>query len=193
MGRIRHRSAHHHRRNQGRDEARAEGHPDRQVHLGMDAGVPLRCCSLQGHSSRQRRPSDRGSRRQAARNDALDRQEQAGRQGEELRSAFNEKKESRSALRLSVQELQRLHRIIAFHGIRHVRLALFLVIRGQCFFRHGEFLLRHLLAARIGDLTHVSLELRHACLVANHVGLREGRGNAGGGYRGCNQYFSQHL
>lgn len=37
---------------------------------------------------------DRGSRREAACNDALDRQEQAGRQGEKLRSACDEQKEA---------------------------------------------------------------------------------------------------
>jgi ketol-acid reductoisomerase len=50
------RSAHHHRRNQGRDEARTARHPVRQVHLRVDAG-------MQG----RRRPA---SRRPAALNDA---------------------------------------------------------------------------------------------------------------------------
>ena len=41
---------------------------------------------LQGHPPHERQPPDRGSRREAARHDAVDRQEQAGRQGEELRA-----------------------------------------------------------------------------------------------------------
>ena len=40
--------------------------------------------ALQGHPPHERQPPDRGSRRQAARHDAVDRQEQAGRQGQEL-------------------------------------------------------------------------------------------------------------
>ena len=40
--------------------------------------------ALQGHPPHQRQPPDRGSRRQAARDDAVDRQEPAGRQGQEL-------------------------------------------------------------------------------------------------------------
>ena len=39
--------AHHHGRYQGRDEARPEGHPDRQVHVGMGcrSTVPVRHAS----------------------------------------------------------------------------------------------------------------------------------------------------
>ena len=48
-------------------------------------GMPGRPAELQGDAPPRRRAPDRGSRRQAARHDALDRQEQAGRQGEELR------------------------------------------------------------------------------------------------------------
>ena len=47
--RVRLGPARHHRRDQGRDEAHPEGHPDRQVHVAMDAGVPLRPAALQGH------------------------------------------------------------------------------------------------------------------------------------------------
>jgi hypothetical protein len=51
----------------------------------LDAGISRRRSrSLQGHPPHQRRPPDRGSRREAARHDAVDRQEQAGRQGQEL-------------------------------------------------------------------------------------------------------------
>ena len=90
--------AHHHRRDQGRDEARAEGHPDRQVHLRMDAGIPRRHAALQGHPPQQRQPPDRGSRRQAARMMPWIAQEQAGRQGQELIHDFiNAEKNRRSA------------------------------------------------------------------------------------------------
>jgi len=77
--------AHHHRRDQGRDEARAEGHPDRQVHLGMDAGISFGHGALQGHPPHERQPPDRAGRREAARHDAVDLQEQARRQGAQLR------------------------------------------------------------------------------------------------------------
>jgi ketol-acid reductoisomerase len=49
------RPAHHHRRNQGRDEARAARHPDRQVHLRLDAGKQGRRSPLQGHPPHERR------------------------------------------------------------------------------------------------------------------------------------------
>ena len=48
--------------------------------------------ALQGHPPQQRQPPDRGSRRQAARHDAVDRQEQAGRQGQELSTADEDEK-----------------------------------------------------------------------------------------------------
>ena len=56
--------AHHHRRDQGRDEARAEGHPDRQVHVATGcrstaAGLPR----FKAIRRTQRQPPDRGSRR----------------------------------------------------------------------------------------------------------------------------------
>ena len=44
---------------------------------------------LQGHAPPHRRAPDRGSRREAARHDALDHEEQAGRQDQELRPARN--------------------------------------------------------------------------------------------------------
>ena len=46
--------------------------------------VQGRPAHVQGHPPQQRRAPDRGGRREAARHDALDRQEQAGRQGAEL-------------------------------------------------------------------------------------------------------------
>ena len=48
------------------------------------AGKPGRPAELQGHAPARRRASDRRGRRPAPRHDALDRQEQAGRQDEEL-------------------------------------------------------------------------------------------------------------
>ena len=48
--------------------------------LDNKAGQP----ELQGQRASRRRAPDRGGRRRAARDDALDRQEQAGRQGQEL-------------------------------------------------------------------------------------------------------------
>ena len=56
----------------------------RQVRPRLGAGEQGRPGLVQGHARPGRRASDRGSRRQAARHDAVDRQEQAGRQGEEL-------------------------------------------------------------------------------------------------------------
>ena len=82
--RVRLGPARHHGRNQGGDEAHPEGHPDRQVHVDVDAGVPLRPAALQGHAPAQRRAPDRGGRRQAARHDALDQGAGAGRQEQEL-------------------------------------------------------------------------------------------------------------
>ena len=73
------------RRDQGGDEARARRHPDRQVHARLDAGEQGQPDLVQGDARPRQRASDRGGRRQAARDDALDRQEQAGRQGHELR------------------------------------------------------------------------------------------------------------
>ena len=46
--RVRHRPAHHHRRDQGRDEARAGRHPDRPVRPRLDAGEQGRPGQLQG-------------------------------------------------------------------------------------------------------------------------------------------------
>ncbi len=72
------------------DEFRAEmkrilqGHPDRRVHLRLDPRVQGRPAALQGHPPPQRRPPDRGGRRQAARHDALDQGEGPGRQEQEL-------------------------------------------------------------------------------------------------------------
>jgi Zn-dependent alcohol dehydrogenase len=80
----------HHGRDQGGDEAHPEGHPDRQVHVAVDARVPLGPAALQGHAPPQRRASDRGGRRQAARHDALDQGAGAGGQGQELAIACHE-------------------------------------------------------------------------------------------------------
>ncbi len=77
--------ADHHARNQGRDEAGAGRHPGGQVHPRLDAGEPCQPDLVQGDARARQRPSDRGSRRETARHDALDRSEQAGRQGEELK------------------------------------------------------------------------------------------------------------
>ena len=78
------RAAHHHRRDQGGDEARAEGHPVRQLHLRMDAGMAFGRGAVQGDPAHERQPPDRGGRRAPARHDAVDRRQQAGRQGKEL-------------------------------------------------------------------------------------------------------------
>jgi hypothetical protein len=84
MGRICLRPAHHHRRDQGRDEARPQRHPDRQVHLRLDAGIQGRRVALQGHPPHERPSPDRGSRRKAARHDAVDQGQRARRQVQEL-------------------------------------------------------------------------------------------------------------
>ena len=59
-----------------------------QVRPRLGAGEQGRPGQLQGHPRQGRRASDRGSRRQAARHDALDCQEQAGGYGEELTSSW---------------------------------------------------------------------------------------------------------
>ena len=82
--RVRHRSAHHHARDQGRDEARAGRHPVGQVHPRLDAGEQGQPDLVQGDPRPHGRPSDRGSRREAARHDAVDQGEGAGRQEQEL-------------------------------------------------------------------------------------------------------------
>ena len=61
-------------------------HPVRQVRPRLDAGEQGQPDLVQGHPRQARRASDRGSRRQAARHDALDQEGRAGRQDEELRS-----------------------------------------------------------------------------------------------------------
>ena len=67
-----------------RDEAHPQGHPDRRLHLQLDPRVQGRPAAVQGHPPPQRRPPDRGGRRQAARHDALDQGTGAGRQEQEL-------------------------------------------------------------------------------------------------------------
>ena len=49
------RAAHHHRRDPRRDAQRPQGHPDRRVHLGMDARVQGRPAEVQGDPAQQRR------------------------------------------------------------------------------------------------------------------------------------------
>ncbi len=71
-------------RGQGRDEARAGRYPDRQVRPRLDAGEQGQPDQLQGHPPPPVRTPDREGRRKAARNDAVDQQERAGRQDEEL-------------------------------------------------------------------------------------------------------------
>jgi hypothetical protein len=79
--RIRLRPAHRHRRDQGRDEARPRRHPVRPLRARLDAGEQGQPDLVQGDArAAARRASDRAGRRQAARDDAVDRQEQAGRQ-----------------------------------------------------------------------------------------------------------------
>ena len=63
-------------------------HPVRQVHPRLDAGEQGQPDLVQGDPRPRQRPPDRGGRREAARDDAVDRQEQAGRQGAELNGAF---------------------------------------------------------------------------------------------------------
>jgi len=62
----------------GRDETRARRYPVRPLRARLGAGEQGRSAFVQGDARARRRPSDRGSRRQAARHDALDCQEQAG-------------------------------------------------------------------------------------------------------------------
>ncbi len=78
------RPAYHHRRDESGDEARAGGHPVRPLRARLDAGEPRQPIELQGHPPPPRRASDRAGGREAARHDAVDQQERAGGQGEEL-------------------------------------------------------------------------------------------------------------
>ena len=75
------------RRDQGRDEAGAGRHPEGQVRPRLGAGEQGRPGQLQGHPRQGRRASDRRSRREAARHDAVDCEEQAGRYRQELTTA----------------------------------------------------------------------------------------------------------
>jgi ketol-acid reductoisomerase len=70
--------------NQGGDEARAARHPVRQVHLRVDAGKQGRQARFKATRRLQRRAPDRGSRREAARHDAVDQVQRPGRQGAQL-------------------------------------------------------------------------------------------------------------
>ena len=69
---------------QGRDEARPRRHPVGQIHPRLDAREPGQPDLVQGDARPRQRPSDRRGRGETARHDALDRQEQARRQGQEL-------------------------------------------------------------------------------------------------------------
>jgi Acetohydroxy acid isomeroreductase, NADPH-binding domain/Acetohydroxy acid isomeroreductase, catalytic domain len=77
-----------HRGNPRRDEAHPQRHPDRQVRARLDAGEPRQPDLVQGDAGEERRPPDRGGRRQAARHDAVDQAARHGRQVEELIHAF---------------------------------------------------------------------------------------------------------
>ena len=70
---------------EGRDEAGAWRHSVGQIHSRLDAGEPGQPNLVQGDAGARQRPSDRRGRGEIARHDALDRQEQARRQGEKLR------------------------------------------------------------------------------------------------------------
>ena len=72
------------------DETKAEmkkhsrRHPVRQVRARLDAGEPRQPDLVQGHARQDRRPSDRGGRREAARHDAVDQAARDGRQEPQL-------------------------------------------------------------------------------------------------------------
>ena len=61
-----------------------DGHSGGPLHARLDARMQGRAAELQGHAPQQRRAPDRRGRREAACDDALDRQEQACRQGPQL-------------------------------------------------------------------------------------------------------------
>ena len=82
--RVRHRPAHRHRRDQGRDEEGAGRHPVRQVHSRLDAGEQGQPDLVQGHPRQAGRAPDRAGGRQAPRNDAVDQAAGAGGPFEEL-------------------------------------------------------------------------------------------------------------
>jgi len=73
-----------HRRDQGRDGPGAEGHPDRRIRQVLHPGNPRWCPGAGVAPSPERRAPDRGGGRQAARDDAVDQGQQAGRPLEEL-------------------------------------------------------------------------------------------------------------
>ena len=76
--------AHRHRRDQGRDEARAGRHPVRPLRARLDAREQGQPGLVQGHAQEDVGAPDRGDRRQAARHDAVDQGTRAGRQDAEL-------------------------------------------------------------------------------------------------------------
>ena len=77
--------AHHQCRDPCRDEARAGRHPVRPFRSRLDAGEQGEPVQLQGHAPPAVRAPDRADRRETARDDAVDRQERAGGQDEELK------------------------------------------------------------------------------------------------------------
>jgi len=77
-------SAHRHRRDQGRDEARAGRHPVGPLRARLDAREQGQPGLVQGHAQEDVGAPDRGSRHQAPRHDAVDQAGCPGGQGQEL-------------------------------------------------------------------------------------------------------------
>src|SRR5690606_2212790 len=77
----------HHRGDQEGDEARAGRHPVGPLRQELRARQPRRQPRAQGRAQGRRGAPDRAGRQPAAGDDAVDRQEQAGRPGQELRRA----------------------------------------------------------------------------------------------------------
>ena len=71
-------------RDEGRDEARAGRHPERPLRARLDAGEQGEPEQLQGDAPAAGGPPDRAGGREAARDDAVDRQERAGGQVTQL-------------------------------------------------------------------------------------------------------------
>ena len=70
---------------QGRDEGVPGQHPERQLRQALHPGRPVQLPRDDRLAPQQRRAPDRGGRREAARDDALDRSQQAGRSLQKLR------------------------------------------------------------------------------------------------------------
>ena len=73
---------------QRRDEEDSRRHPVRQVRQGLDAGEPRQPDLVQGDAGEERRASDRGGGREAARHDAVDQAARDGGQEPELIHGF---------------------------------------------------------------------------------------------------------